>query len=320
MVVEFDVDRCAGGSVYRFKAIHGRLGAGRPVLNVITDILVVRADLFAVLIGERNVVAFNVNIGNVRFVALLIVGLILIGGHLAFLCHRCKGIVQRSVQRKGVGRLPAARPVGQASVLNLMIFKGGNLLAVVMGVLCFLHPLNAFFCFHGITQHIQQIDDFYILIVGVFQDAFHPAIGLAAHVDEEVAVGNLDDVIRRGLVAVQVNAAAQQHGQVGPPGLVSENFLDPVVLRENGGDNAQFVGIALALLCGILFAAAGKQADRHGQHKKQGNHFLHSIIKPPNFEKCAQKYKGSSKTARAYPKTDRLRPCKSPVFNSKALP
>ena len=155
MVVEFDVDRCAGGSVYRFKAIHGRLGAGRPVLNVITDILVVRADLFAVLIGERNVVACNVNIGNVRFVAVLIVSLILVGGHLAFLCHRCKGIVQRSVQRKGVGRLPTARPVGQASVLNLMIFKGGNLLAVVMGVLCFLHPLNGLLRFYGITQHLQ---------------------------------------------------------------------------------------------------------------------------------------------------------------------
>ena len=55
--------------------------------------------------------------------------------------------------------------------------------------------------------------------------------------DEEVAVGNLDDVIRRGLVAVQVNAVAQQHGQIGAPGLVAENILDPVIFRENGGDN-----------------------------------------------------------------------------------
>ena len=212
MVVEFDVDRCAGGSVYRFKAIHGRLGAGRPVLNVITDILVVRADLFAVLIGERNVVARNVNIGNVRFVAVLIVSLILVGGHLAFLCHRCKGIVQRSVQRKGVGRLPTALPVGQTSVLNLMIFKGGNLLAVVMGVLCFLHPLNGLLRFHGIAQHLQQVDDLHLLVDGVFQDVLHPFIGLAAHIDEEVAVGNLDDVIRRGLIAVQVNTVVQQHG------------------------------------------------------------------------------------------------------------
>ena len=289
MVVEFDVDRCAGGSVYRFKAIHGRLGAGRPVLNVITDILVVRADLFAVLIGERNVVARNVNIGNVRFVAVLIVSLILVGGHLAFLCHRCKGIVQRSVQRKGVGRLPTARPVGQASVLNLMIFKGGNLLAVVMGVLCFLHPLNGLLRFCGITQHIQQIDDFYILIVGVFQDALHPAVGLAAHIDEQVAVGNLDDVIRRGLVAVQVNAAVQQHGQIGALGLVAENFSDPVVFGENGGDDAQFVGIALPLLYGVLFAAAGKQADHHGQRKKDGKNFLHHMDKTSGFLKNRRK-------------------------------
>ena len=283
MVVEFDVDRCAGGSVYRFKAIHGRLGAGRPVLNVITDILVVRADLFAVLIGERNVVARNVNIGNVRFVAVLIVSLILVGGHLAFLCHRCKGIVQRSIQRKGVGRLPTARPVGQASVLNLMIFKGGNLLAVVVGVFRFLHTLNGLFCFHGIAQHLQQINDLHILVGGFLQRVIHPFIGLAAYIDEQVAVGNLDDVIRCGLIAVQVNTVVQQHGQVGALGLVAENFLDPVVFWENGGDNAQFIGIALARLCGILFAAAGKQADHHGQHKKQGNHFLHSIIKPPNF-------------------------------------
>ena len=289
MVVEFDADRCAGGSVYRFKAIHGRLGAGRPVLNVIADILVVRADLFAVLIGERNVVARNVNIGNVRFVAVLIVSLILVGGHLAFLCHRCKGIVQRSIQRKGVGRLPTARPVGQASVLNLMIFKGGNLLAVVMGVLCFLHPLNAFFCFHRITQHLQQVDDLHILVGSIFQDALHPAVRLTAHMDEEVAVGNLDDVIRRGLVAVQVNAVVQQHGQIGAPGLVAENFLDPVIFWENGSDNAQFIGIALARLCVVLFAAAGKQADHHGQRKKDGKNFLHHMDKTSEFLKNRRK-------------------------------
>ena len=289
VVVEFDVDRCAGGSVYRFKAIHGRLGAGRPVLNVIADILVVRADLFAVLIGERNVVAFNVNIGNVCFVAVLIVSLILVGGHLAFLCHRCKGIVKRSVQRKGVGRLPTALPVGQASVLNLMIFKGGNLLAVVMGVLCFLHPFNGLLRFYGISQHFQQVDDLHLPIGGVFQDILHPAVGLAAHIEKQVAVGNLDDVIRRRLVAVQINAAAQQHGQVGALGLVAENFLDPVVLGENGGDNAQFVGIALALLCGVLFAAAGKQANRHGQRKKDGKNFLHHTDKTSEFLKNRRK-------------------------------
>ena len=62
VVVEFDVDRCAGGSVYRFKAVHGCLRAGRPVLNVIADILVVRADLLAIFVGELDVVALNIDV------------------------------------------------------------------------------------------------------------------------------------------------------------------------------------------------------------------------------------------------------------------
>ena len=212
VVVELDIDRRTGGSIYCFKAIHGRLGTGRPVLNVIADILIVRADLFAVLIGELNMVALDINVGNVRFVAVLIVGLVLVGCHLAFLCHRGKRVIQRSVQRKGIGRLPVARPVGQASVLNLVVFKGGNFLAVVVGMFRFLHTLNGLFCFHGIAQHLQQVDDLHILVGSIFQDALHPAVRLTAHMDEEVAVGNLDDVIRRGLVAVQVNAVVQQHG------------------------------------------------------------------------------------------------------------
>ena len=111
---------------------------------------------------------------------------------------------------------------------------------------------------------------FISLLAAFLQDVIHPFIGLAAHIDEQVAVGNLDDVIRCGLVAVQVNTVVQQHGQVGALGLVAENFSDPVVFWENGGDNAQFIGIALARLCVVLFAAAGEQADRHGQRKNQG--------------------------------------------------
>ena len=76
----------------------------------------------------------------------------------------------------------------------------------------FLHTLNGLFCFHGIAQHLQQADDLYILVGGGFQGVLRPAVGLAAHIDEEVAVEDLDDVVRCGLVAVQVNAVVQQHG------------------------------------------------------------------------------------------------------------
>ena len=69
-----------------------------------------------------------------------------------------------------------------------------------------LHPLDGFFDFYGITQHIQQVDDLHILIFDIFQGVFHPSIGLAAHVDEQVAVGDLYKVVSSGLIAVQVNA------------------------------------------------------------------------------------------------------------------
>ena len=221
VVVELNVDRRAGILVLRLKAIHGRLRAGRPVLNVIADILVVRADLLAIFVGELDVVTLNIDVGNVRFVAVLIVGLVFFGGHFAFLCHRCKRIIQRSVQHKGIGRLPVARPIRQASVLNLVIFKGGDFLAVVMVVICFLHTLDHFFCLDAVAKDIQQVDDFHVLVGGIFQSIVHPAVGLAAHIDEQVTVGDFDNVIGSGLIAVQVNAVIKQHRDFGVIGFVT---------------------------------------------------------------------------------------------------
>ena len=204
-------------------------------------------------------VAFNVNAGNIRFVAVLIVGLVLVSSHLAFLRHCCKRIIQSSVQRKGIGRLPVARPVRQASVLNLIIFKGGNFLAVVMIVCCFLHTLDHFFVFDVVSQDLQQIDDLHILVGGVFQSVFDPTVGLTTHIDKEVAVGDFENIIGGGLVAVQVNTVVQQHCYFGVISLVTEEFFDPVVFRENSGDNFQFIGcIGICLL-----SAAGKDAGQH---------------------------------------------------------
>jgi len=338
VVAEVDMEMlCLARLVAMVVELHifGRIGTGRfeliadaadlalvIPLRLITGIGVFSGNGFSVCISECNRVPVDRDLLGValpRSLILLPIGVLCGRAVLVLLRPVLAEFVQIAVQQKGVQGLPRTGEIREGAILDVILCEL-FIVAVTVVVTVLLHPFNGLLRFYGISQHFQQVDDLSLLIVGVFQDALHPAIGLAAHVDEEVAVGNLDDVIRRGLVAVQVNAAAQQHGDLGIIRLVAENFLDPVVLRENGGDNAQFVGIALALLCGILFAAAGKQADRHGQHKKQGNHFLHSIIKPPNFEKCAQKYKGSSKTARAYPKMDRLRPCKSPIFNSKALP
>ena len=53
---------------------------------------------------------------------------------------------------------------------------------------------------------VAFLDYYHILICVFFQCILHPFIGLAAHIDKHITGGNLDDVIRRRLVAVQVNA------------------------------------------------------------------------------------------------------------------
>ena len=216
-------------------------------------------------------VAFDVDVGNVRFVAVLIVGLVLIGSHLALLCHRCKRIIQRSIQRKGVGRLPVARPVRQASVLNLIVFKGGDFLAVVVIMLRFLHTLDHFFGLDAVAKDIQQVDDLHILVGGIFQSIVHPAVGLTADIDKQVAVGNFDNIISSWLIAVQVNAVVQQHCDFSVVSLVTEDFFDPIVFGEDGGDNAQFV----SLIGIVLLSAAGKNADERQKRKQQRSYFFH---------------------------------------------
>ena len=45
-------------------------------------------------------------------------------------------------------------------------------------------------------------------------------------------------IVGGGLIAVQVYTVIQQHGDFGAVRLVPQNFTDPVVFREDGGDNA----------------------------------------------------------------------------------
>ena len=119
--------------------------------------------------------------------------------------------VQIAVQQKGVQGLPRTGEIREGAILDVILCEL-FIVAVTVVVAVLLHPFNDLLRFHGIAQHLQQVDDLHLLVDGVFQDVLHPFIGLAAHIDEEVAIGNLDDVIRRGLIAVQVNTVVQQHG------------------------------------------------------------------------------------------------------------
>lgn len=75
--------------------------------------------------------------------------------------------------------MPVARPVGQTSILNLIVFKGGNFLAVVVIMFDFLHALNGLLSLNAVAENIQQIDGLHILVGGFLQRVVHPFVGLA---------------------------------------------------------------------------------------------------------------------------------------------
>ena len=158
-----------------------------------------------------------------------------------------------------------------------------------------LHSGLCRFRLNGVLQHIQQINDLHILVGGVFQSLIYPFIGLAAHIDKQIAVGYLDNVVGGRLIAVQIDAVVQQQGNLSVVCLVSQNFTDPVVLREDGGDNADFClrrgfrlgwgrsggrgggnGGHIGWIC-----AAGQHSGQHQNRKQCGNYFFH-IVYPPN--------------------------------------
>ena len=102
-----------------------------------------------------------------------------------------------------------------------------------------LHTFYDFFLFYLLTQHIQKVDDLHVLVGRFFQGIFDPAIRFAANIEEQVTVRDFNNIICGGLIAVQINAIVQKHGNFGMIGLIAENFAHPVILRENSRDDLQ---------------------------------------------------------------------------------
>ena len=146
------------------------------------------------------------------------------------------------------------------------------LLLVVM--LLLLHTLYGFFCLCGIAQHVQKPDDLPVLVGRIFQSVLHPAVGLAADIEKEIAFGNFNNIINGWLIAVQINAAVQQRGYLSTVSLVTEDFPDPVVCGENGRDNVQLIGC-----CGsVLGGTAGKHSCRNPKCQQQRKYFFHKVF------------------------------------------
>ena len=230
-------------------------------LRLITGIGVFSGNGFSVSISEGDRVPIDRNLLSValpRSLILFQIGVLCGRAVLVLLRPVLAEFVQVAVQQIGMQGLPRTGEIREGAIPDVILCEL-FIVAVTVVVAVLLHTLNGLLRFHGITQHFQQIDDLHISVGGVFQSIFHPAIGLAAHIDKQVAIGDFDNIIGGGLIAVQVNAVIQQHGDLGVIRLVAKDRPDPIVFGENGGDDLQFAGFS-----GILrLSAAGKDAGQH---------------------------------------------------------
>jgi hypothetical protein len=65
------------------------------------------------------------------------------------------------------------------------------------------------------------------------QNRLHPALSVAADVDEQIRVLHTDDVSGCGLKGVGLGTGGEEHGEVYA---VPRDLADKIILRENGRD------------------------------------------------------------------------------------
>ena len=152
-------------------------------------------------------------------------------------------------------------------VVMVMLFA---FLVVVLGL---LHAFDHFLKLYAVAQRVNEVDDLALRVGRARQRTLDPAVRLAADVDKQIALGDLDEIIRCGLVAVQIDTVVEQHGDLRPLALVAQNLACPVVLGENGRNDLELIA-----LCGRLLAraASGEHARRDKQNHSGSNDFFHT--------------------------------------------
>ena len=142
---------------------------------------------------------------------------------------------------------------------------------VVMVVVVFL------FCIPSTTSSVltrspktSRLMTFMFLLAAFFQSIVHSHPTRRPHIDEQVT-RRFDDIIRGGLIAVQVNAIIQQHGHFGVIRLVTENFSDPIVFRGKIVVTRNLVSSEAA---GSFCTQPAQQTNGHYQ-RKTGNYSFH---------------------------------------------
>ena len=132
---------------------------------------------------------------------------------------------------------------------------------MVVVMLFFLHAGHNLLFLDGASEHVHQINHDTVFVDGVPKRVIHPAVGFAADIDEQVAVGNRQNIFRRRLIAVEIHAVIKQKRQLRIRSAVTENRFYPVIFREDGCNDTE-----LPVPRALTGAAGGKTSDRQNQN------------------------------------------------------
>ena len=151
-----------------------------------------------------------------------------------------------------------------------------------------LHALFELFFFCCVADRIQHFYDPDIRVGSLFQRIAHPPVGFTADVNEKVSVGDREDIVHGGLIAVHVNAAVVQQDQFRIARILPEDVFCPVICREDCSGDPEPVPLFRGF---IRPGFASRQAEHQQEHEECENSiFFHlqlsisvSIFIPAGF-------------------------------------
>ena len=94
-------------------------------------------------------------------------------------------------------------------ILFVLLLMGMRILIMVVMVMLF-HAFHFFFYLCPVAHQFHQIKNSSFRITAFLQCLVHPLVRLAAHIDEQIAICNFQDILRTGLIAVHVHALFRQ--------------------------------------------------------------------------------------------------------------
>ena len=80
-------------------------------------------------------------------------------------------------------------------------------MAVLVLMLALLHALLHLLFLGLIAEDFHEVDDLHVLVLRLFERIVNPFVGLSAHIDEEIRLADLRDILCARLEAVQIHAA-----------------------------------------------------------------------------------------------------------------